>query len=276
MAVNSERSVPQPDHRSSQSRKPRFTYSRLEVANGLVVPVDVRLGLINKSVGEGYVVHDGAYIARLQELQAEGKEMSAEEYGEFCNDTSEKMLKDKYAKGGHAVPIGVFAYNGDKEGKNLAGNGRVVFSSEKILFRKPKIELTELVVPVVDVRRGKWRRFLKEHEAKDPCELGRVVAVDGYRSEEQTPDIIEHLIDAPNGVIDVAQARGSDTILTVAKHQFIRHTRGSGLDFGERHDITLTPAGLAVAEIFPGYWNDPDDPPGLYIATVPPKQAANA
>ena len=60
-------------------------------------------------------------------------------------------------------------------------------------------------------------------------------------------------------------------MVTIAKRQFIKHTKNTKLDLQEAFEYKLSPKGQAVARTYEGYWGDKKDPPRLYVAAIPPK-----
>ncbi len=251
MALNPESGA----FHSLEHRVPKFTYSRLETVNSLTTPSDLRLGTAPIAVGEGYAPRYVPLLDRIKELKIQGLTIEIPELGDFKLEVAGIMYMDDIAKSGTAITICTFAHNGHPWGNNLAVTGRVAYENLEI------------------------NKLIEQDELDDTfCELGRIVAVQDFRGTRedginQTTELLEELIDAPNGIVEVAQTLGKKKIVTVAKNEFIRHTRSTQLDFGEGEEIILSKDGRRTAEIFRPHWYDPKDPPKRYTAEVPLKAA---
>ena len=263
-------------HARETGHKPRalVVYNQLEVVNSHASPDDQWLGLARTAVGEGYVPYYHKFRRTERLKRAEGKTVGNDLFGKYAGEASHLMYDDSYGQGGRSETICVFDKS-EKNGKHLAGTGRLVFGEEYPTEVMRPLELIELVEPQTG-----WEEVLQGRTLDKVAELGRIVVPKAYRGiiekdgeeKDQTQLIAHHLIDADNGVVDVAQAHDREIVLMVAQRKFAQHAEGTKLDFGEGIPIELLPAAKRVVKkVFPGYWNDKVDPPKLYVAQVPPK-----
>ncbi len=269
-----ERGHPQ-DHEPTSPRKPVVVYDRLTVVNSHTSPEDIRLGLARTAVGEGYVPYYHKYIRTIKAKEARGQTINKQLLGKYADEASQLMYDDSYGRSGRSETICVFDEN-RRLGTVLAATGRLVLGEEYPTEVMRPLELMELVNP-----EGGWDAILGNKSLDRVVELGRIVVVNEYRGTiekngkavNQTSEIAHHLIDSPNGVVEVAQDHDREIVLMVAQQKFAKHAKGTQLDFGEGVPIQLLPAARVVKKVFPGYWKDQQDPPMLYAAQVPPKAA---
>lgn len=269
--------------RPQKQRTPAHTYKSLENINTLVAraipledgevddgrPVDIRLNLAAAVVGEGYVPTYTPYRKAVEQRKKHKKRrLTQEEFGGFVNLVAENLAEDKFARSGNAITICTFARNGKERIGNLAVTGRIVSGN---------LETSELAHPVVNNEPKNVLDLVPD--GATICELGRITVVEEYRGiredgTNQTTELVEFFIDGPQGVVETAQQLGCDTMVTIAKDQFVKHTKSTSLQLGEPMELSLLPKGLAVAETYEGYWKDMDDPPCLYIAPIPAPKAS--
>lgn len=264
--------------RRPQHRMPAHSYSGLENVNTLIASpqptdqsdtraIDLRLNLATNAVGEGYVINYAPYREAVRKRKRHKKgPMSAEMFGGFVTQVAEQMAEDRFARSGKAVTICTFAKNSDERAGNLAVTGRLVHGTEFEVEELGKVTVAHKETPLTDLIPS----------SAVICELGRITVVEEYRGTwpdgmNQTTELVEFFIDGPNGVVETAQELGATKLITIAKNQFAKHTRGTQLDLGQPMGYKLSAKGLAIAEAYPGYWHDKDDQPMLYVASVPPK-----
>lgn len=267
--------------RPNHQRTPAHRYIGLETINTLIARptplpdgesddgrvIDLRLNLATRATGEGYVPTFTPYRQEVEKRRRHHrKRMSKEEIGGFVDLVAENLAEDKYSA--NAITICTFAKNGQETFGNLAVSGRVGTED---------LETTELGKPVVNGKEVELVDLVAKRAKLG--ELGRITVAEEFRGiredgTNQTTELVEFFIDGPHGVVETAQALGCDTIVTIAKNQFVRHTRGTTLQLGEPIEFRLSPRGEAIAATYEGYWKDPENPPCLYIASIPaPKRS---
>lgn len=271
MALNPEHYGQQPVHDSPQQKKPIIVLNQLEVVNSSSSPRDFQLDSARKLVGKGYVEYYHKYRRMLRKKAPIAQDLLPSMLAEYEDEVSRLMYDDPYGKRERSTTVCVF----DKtkhHGKQLSGTGRVVFGEEYPTDVMRPLELMELVQPVD----GGWDTLLEGKRLDKVCELGRIVIAKEYRGisadgKNQATIITQQLIEGEDGVLEVAQGHDREIVLMVAQERFAKHAQETSLDFGEGIDIELLPAARPVINVFPGYWNDKDDKPKLYVAQIPPK-----
>lgn len=264
MAANPESITYSRLRAKKRKHEPINTFSEIRNTNSLHHPNNPFLRLAPITTGEGYVSNNTVYREEIKKLRRWKKRMSPETYAAHVELVAEQMAEDRFARSGNIVTFSQIAINNPNGQLDLALTGRTVHGE--------MLEIKEIVKPIIQNEVAEIEDLTEEGAVI--FELARIVAVEGYRGtrpdgKNQTTELVEHFIDGPNGVVEVAQELGCDTMLTIAKNQFAKHTYNTSMPFVEGYDYELTPRGLAVAQAYKGYWEE--NKPKIYVTKVPPK-----
>ncbi|MGH7203725.1 MAG: hypothetical protein ACREHC_04760 [Candidatus Levyibacteriota bacterium] len=238
------------------------------VINSLTSPNNRRFNIIPSVVGEGYVHYSRDYVRARQRLR--GEKMPPEDYANLVYNVAEKMVYDRYL--GHSTQFLVYNKTVDSTGhlyQEIAATSRLVKESDKRSRGLPRLESVRLTVPD---REDGWKSVIKDGSTYG--DIGRVVVVKDFRRQGLTTEVVQQMIDGPNGVTEVAMKQGVDYILMDAQRKLVRHMEQTSLEIVEEIPIKLRSAGILIARSFPGYWRDEEDKPQLIVMKVPSNQAA--
>ena len=171
-----------------------------------------------------------------------------------------RVVRDPYKlRGTTATVVAETLEQGEPQ---LIANMRCSFGKKDPSGRLYPIELMSLVEP-----KDGWDKVLKGLDIEQIGELGRVTVREDYRSEENTPRLIEV---ASDKAADIFIEGGVKKVFTVMQNRLRRHIKTPRLNFKRipmRFRTEDEEAKETIYE-FAKYWLDPVDPPQLLVATL--------